>query len=124
MQAIEEHGQNGSFAGRRWREYALQAEVVSGFSDLLALGGIVGAQLKVVELQSRADGGVTEVEESGEGNVIAIQAPRQEVLRVTALPFGESVELADRGLAVEREVEGGEALWWIPPPAVDLGAYT
>jgi hypothetical protein len=72
MQAIGEHGQDDPFAGRRRREYALQAEVVGGLSDLLTLGGVVGAQLAVAELQGRADGGVAEVEESGEGDVIAI----------------------------------------------------
>ena len=121
--AIEEHGQDDSLSGRRWREYALQAKVVSGLSDLLALGGVVGAQLGVAELQGRAGGGVMEVEEGGESNVVAIQAPRQEVLRITALPFGEAVELADRRLTLERKIEGGEALRWIPPSAMDSGAH-
>jgi hypothetical protein len=76
MKAIEEHGQDDSLSGRRWREYALQSEVVSGLSDLLALGGVAGAQLGVAELQSGAGGGFTEVEESGESDVVAIQAPR------------------------------------------------
>ncbi len=123
MKAIEEHGQDDSFSGRRWREYALQSEVVSGLSDLLALGGVVGTQLGVAELQGGAGGGFTEVEEGGESDVVAIQAPRQEVLQVAALPFGEAIELADRRLAIEREVQGGEALWWIPAPAVDSGAH-
>ena len=124
MQAIEEHGQYDSLSGRRWREYALQSEMVSGLSDLLAFGGVVGAQLGVAELQGVTGGEVTEVEESGESNVVAIQAPREEVLRIAALPFGEAIELADRRLALEREVQGGEALRWIPPPAVDSGAHT
>jgi hypothetical protein len=96
--------------------------VVSRLSDLLAFRGVVGAQFDVVELEGRADGGIAKVEERGERDVVAIQAPRREVLWVAALPFGEAVELADRCLVVEREVEGGEALWWIPPSAVDLGA--
>ncbi|HUB35251.1 MAG TPA: hypothetical protein VL972_00365 [Solirubrobacteraceae bacterium] len=57
MQAIEEHGQHDSLAGGRRREHSLQADVVDGLSDLLALGGVVGAQLGVSELQRRADGG-------------------------------------------------------------------
>jgi hypothetical protein len=93
-------------SGRRWREYALQSEVVSGLSDLLALGGIAGAQLGVAELQGGAGRGVTEVKESGESDVVAIQAPRQEVLRVAALPCGEAIELTDRRLAIEREIQG------------------
>jgi hypothetical protein len=44
MEAIEEHGQDSSFSGRRGREYALQSEVVGRLSDLLALAGIVGTQ--------------------------------------------------------------------------------
>ncbi len=123
MEAIEEHGQNSSLSGRRGREYALQSEVVSGVSDLLALGGIIGAQLGVAELQGRAGGRITEVEEGGKGDLVAIQASGQEVLWVAPLPFGEAVELADGRLTVEREVESGEALRRIPPPAVDSGAY-
>ncbi len=89
---------------------------MSGLSDLLALGGVAGAQLGVTELQRRAGGAVAEVQEGAQGDVVAVQAPRQEVLRVAALPFGEAIELADRRLAVEREVQGGEALRWIPAP--------
>ncbi len=106
MKAIEEHGQDDSLSGCRWREYALQSEVVSGLSDLLALGGVAGAQLGVAELQGGAGGGFTEVEESGESDVVPIQAPRQEVLRVAALPFGKAIELADRRLAIERKIQG------------------
>jgi hypothetical protein len=123
MEAIEEHGQDSSFSGRRGREYALQSEVVGGLSDLLTLGGIVGAQLGVAELQGRAGGRVTEVEESGKGDLVAIQASRQEVLWIAPLSFGEAVELADGRLTVESEVESGEALRRIPPTAVDSGAY-
>jgi hypothetical protein len=97
--------------------------VVGRLSDLLALGGIVGAQLGVAELEGRAGGRVTEVEEGGKGDLVAIQASRQEVPRIASLSFGEAVELADGRLTVEREVESGEALWRIPPPAVDSGAY-
>lgn len=123
MEAIEEHSQDSSFSGRRGREYALQAEVVGGLSDLPALGGIVGAQLGVAELQGRAGGRVTEVEESGKGDLVAIQASRQEVLWIAPLPFGEAIKLTDSRLTVEREIESGEALRRIPPPAVDPGAY-
>jgi hypothetical protein len=102
MEAIEEHGQDSSISGRRGREYALQSEVVGRLSDLLALAGIVGTQLEVAELQGRAGGGVTEVEESGKGDLVAIQASRQEVLWIALLPFGETVGLADRRLTIER----------------------
>jgi hypothetical protein len=97
--------------------------VVGGLSYLLALGGIVGAQLGVAELQGRAGGRLTEVEESGKGDLVAIQASGQEVLWIAPLPFGEAVELPHGRLTVEREVESGEALRRIPPPAVDSGAY-
>jgi len=123
VEAIEEHGQDGSFSGRRGREYALQAEVVGGLADLLALCGIVGAQLGVAELQGRAGGRVTEVEEGSKGDLVAIQASRQEVLWIASLPFGETVELANGRLTVEREVDSGEALRRIPPTAVDSSAY-
>jgi hypothetical protein len=105
VQAIEEHGQYDSLSGRRWREYALQSEMVRGLSDLPTLGGVVGAQLGVAELQGVTGGGVTEVEESDESNLVAIQAPRQEVLRIAALPFGEAIELADRRPAIECEIQ-------------------
>jgi hypothetical protein len=97
--------------------------VVGGLSDLLALGGIVGAQLGVAEPEGGPGGRVTEVEESGESDFVAVQAPRQEVLRVAALSFGEAVELEDRRLAIKREIESGEALRWIPSPAVYSGTH-
>jgi hypothetical protein len=124
MEAIEEYGQDSSFSGRRGREYALQSEVVGGLSDLLALGGIVGAHLGVAELQGRAGSGVTEVEKTGKGDLVAIQTSRQEVHWIAPLPFGETVELANGRLTVEREIESGEAIRRIPPPAVDSSAYT
>jgi hypothetical protein len=96
---------------------------MSGLSDLLTLRRIAGTQLGFAELQRRAGGGVAEVQESAQGDVVAVQASRQEVPRIAPLPCGEAVELADRRLALEREVQGGEALRWIPAPAVDSGAY-
>jgi hypothetical protein len=55
--------------------------------------------------------------------LVEIGELRPRTLWIALLPFGEAVELADGRLTVEREIESGEALRRIPPPAVDSGAY-
>ena len=52
-EAAEEDGEHCSGAGRRRRDYALKAEIVSGFPDRLAIRGIVPPQQRIRE----TDGG-------------------------------------------------------------------
>ena len=121
VEAVEEHGQNGAFSGRRWCEDALESEVVGGLAELLALGSVVGPQVKITELEGCAGGRITQVKDSGQRYVVAVHAPGKEVLWGAALSFGEPVELTDRCLAIEREIEGGEAVRWVPASTVGSG---
>jgi hypothetical protein len=52
-EAAEEDGEHRSGAGRRRHDYALEAEIVSGFPDRLAIRGVVPPQQRIRE----ADGG-------------------------------------------------------------------
>ena len=122
VETVEEHSQNGALSSRRWCEDALESEVVGGLADLLALDSVVGPQVRITELEGCAGGRVTEVKDGRQRDVVAVHAPGKEVLWEAALSFDEPVELTDRCLALEREVEGGEAVRWVPASAVGSGA--
>lgn len=91
---------------------------MGGLADLPAFRGVIGLQLGLIEFDRGTCGGVSEVEQRTQGDFVSVHASGEEVLRSAALASGEAVELADRGLTLEREVERGEAVGWVPASAV------
>ncbi len=60
---------------------------------------------------------LAEVQQRAQLEAVSVEAPRQEVIGRTTHATGEPEELAVHGLALERQIERGEALWRVPPAA-------
>ena len=114
---VEEHGEHSSVAGCRWREDALQAELVSRVPDLLGLRYGVGDKARRRYSEGLDRGWLAEIEDRGERDLVGVHASWQEVPRRAALPFGQTVELANRRLTIECQIQRRETLGRIPAAA-------
>jgi hypothetical protein len=96
--------------------------LVGRFADQPASCGVDRSQLGVAELERDARTWIAKIEHGGEGHLVAIHVPRQEIVGNAALPEREAVQLCDCRLALQGEIESGEALRRVPASAMQTSA--
>jgi len=121
QEAVGEDREHGPRPGRRGREEALEAELVRRVAHRLTGSARPGAELARPQPERRRRLRRAQVEHRHEADPQSMELPRDELLGGEALSGREPVELVGDRRDVEPEVERAEALWRIPPPAVDAG---
>ncbi len=96
--------------------------MLGGFCDLPADDGIVGAKFALAELNAPALSLRAQVEDCDERHAVAVDAARKEVVEAASLAGGQALELSDGCLAIERHIEGCEAVGWVPASPADARA--
>jgi len=120
--ALDKHGEDVSDSSGRWRVDGLGTESVQRGTQLLA-GSPVGPGKDV---QVKADltpyALVGEVEDSVEGDVVAVERPGKKVFDSDCLTLSEPPQLGYRARAALAQVEGGKAPRRIESPTIKTRA--
>jgi hypothetical protein len=120
---LDEHGENLAHPRRRGRLDTLRTKGVQRKTEFLA-GGPVGPS---EDLQAEADLGAYlvdgEVEDSVEGDLIAVEHPWKESFDPNNLALTQALQFCNHARAALAEVEDGEAARRVESAAVDACAF-